>query len=119
MCENQFHILIHKSISTWVSEILVQQLGSVECYLWETYLTCHQCVVIMWEKCTNSHKIGMGCSTPLIDSIYLLNWEFRYPHGSFGKLGREPWESHMFPIRMSCSVCLNVATGADWAAAAT
>ena len=30
---NIFHVLIHKSITTWVSEIPVQQLGSLECYL--------------------------------------------------------------------------------------
>ena len=39
-----FHVLIHKSITTSVSEIPVQ-LFSLEYYLEETYLTCHQCVV--------------------------------------------------------------------------
>ena len=30
--------------------------------------TCHQCAVIFWEKCTNSHKVVLGCSTPLMKS---------------------------------------------------
>ena len=51
----------------------------------------------------------------LIGSIYWLNWEFRYPDGSFENWAT--WTSYeratCFPIRMSCPMCLDVATGAD------
>ena len=33
----------------------------------------------------------------LIGSIYWLNWEFRYPDGSFENWANELWESHLFP----------------------
>ena len=28
---------------------------------------------IFWEKCTNGHKIGLGCSTPLNRNIFKFN----------------------------------------------
>ena len=62
---NMFHVLSHKSITTWVSEIPVQLLGCLESYLLETYLTCYKCVIIFEKKSINSHKTGQGCNTPL------------------------------------------------------
>ena len=47
---NILHVLNHKSITTWVSEIPVQLLGSLECYLSETYLTFYQCVVVFGKN---------------------------------------------------------------------
>ena len=63
------HVLIHKSIATWVSEIPVRFLRMLPIrnmsYL--SPMCCH-----FWEKYTNSHKVGLGCSTSLKGTGQLL-----------------------------------------------
>ena len=70
MCENQyFPCLIHKSITTWVSEIPVQYLGSLEFYLQEIYLTCncHRCVVL-FEKNAEKKSLNWWSRVQLISN---------------------------------------------------
>ena len=59
-----FHVLSHKSITTWASEISVQYrflgLLSIRNISYLSSICCN-----FWEKCINSHKICQGCSTPL------------------------------------------------------
>ena len=54
--------LSHKSITTWVSEIIaVQSQGFLECYLKETYLNCYQCVVVFEKNAwTITKKLARG-----------------------------------------------------------
>ena len=68
---NIFHVLSHKSITTWVSEIIyssavIRFVGTLPIrnisYLWPM---CYN----FWEKCINIHKIGQGCSTPFMVNI--------------------------------------------------
>ena len=66
MCENQYFSYFDpkKSITTWVSEIPVQyrflRMLPIRNISYLSPMWCN-----FWEKCTNSHKIGLGCSTPL------------------------------------------------------
>ena len=58
---NIFHVLSHKSITAWVSETPVQYLMLPIRNI--SYLLSMYCS--FWEKCKNSPKTGLGCSTPL------------------------------------------------------
>ena len=70
MCENQYFSCF---ITTWVSEIPVQQLGSSECYLKETY--CYQCLVI-FEKNAQTVTNWSGVQYPL--NLYPVSPDIGY-----------------------------------------
>ena len=45
----------------------------------KTYLICYQCCNFL-GKCTNSHKICLVCSTPLISSVVREIWVYDAAH---------------------------------------
>ena len=78
-----FRVLIHKPIYTWVGSAVVLRVLRMLPTRSISYLSpmCFN----FWEKCTNSHKTGLGCSTPLkshnfppCPSYSALCWDWQY-----------------------------------------
>ena len=51
----------------------MQLLGSLECYLWETYLTCYQCVVAFEKNASTVKKMVRGAVPPKLENLKKKN----------------------------------------------
>ena len=60
---NIFHVLSHKSITTWVNEIPVQYFFLGMLPIRNIFYLSPMCCNFWKKKCINSHKIDQGCST--------------------------------------------------------